>query len=175
MDTNIILGYDPGTLREKVDLAAAGRRLDELGELRSLSALNERVSLLRLVGRLDEAWDAANEALRQSRFAGDREQLALARIRRAVVQQHMGKLEPAIVELSGVVNEAHAHDWHSVEAYALQQRGTVRFDQKEFPLALVDFRAALDLRLHIESSPDQVESSMIAIAVTESFLDGGAA
>lgn len=175
MDTNIILGYDPGTLREKVDLAAAGRRLEELGELRSLSALNERAGLLRLVGRLDEALVAANEALRQSRFAGDREQLALARIRRAIVQQYQGKLDVALVELSGCAAEAHAHDWRGVEAYALQHRGKVRFDQREYALALVDFREALDLRLHIESSPDQVESSMIAIAVTESFLDGGAA
>ena len=50
---SIIIGYDAVTLREKVDLRAAGDRLNELGELRSLSALNEKVALFRFLGRLD--------------------------------------------------------------------------------------------------------------------------
>ena len=50
---SIILGYDPTTLREKVDLVAAGERLDELGEQRNTAALNEKIGLLRLVGRTD--------------------------------------------------------------------------------------------------------------------------
>ena len=37
--------------------------------------------LLRLLGRLDEAYEVANEAVRQARFTGDREQLLGARIR----------------------------------------------------------------------------------------------
>ena len=76
---SIILGYDPVTLREKVDLQAAGERLDEIGGQRNTDALNEKVGLLRLVGRIDEAWDMANDALRQARFSGDREELCLAR------------------------------------------------------------------------------------------------
>jgi len=49
------VGYDPITLREKVDLKAAGERLDEIGGQRNTEALNEKVTLLRLVGRLEEA------------------------------------------------------------------------------------------------------------------------
>jgi len=172
---SIILGYDPSTLRERVDLAAAGHRLDELGDQRSLSALEERVGLLRLVGRYDEAWDAANEALRQSRFTGDRSVVARARVRRAMVQQYQGKLEAALAELTTTAAEARAHDWPEVEAFSLQNRGKVLFDQGEFAKALDDFRAALTLRMRINSSPDEVESSMIAVAIAESFLDGGSA
>src|SRR6185437_13358842 len=106
--------------------------LDELGELRSLSALNEKAVLLRLVGRLDEAWQVANEALRQARFTGDREQVLGARIRRAQVLQYQGKLEEAVTELSGCVDEARTHEWTALEAFAVQNRGKTYFDQKDY-------------------------------------------
>jgi tetratricopeptide (TPR) repeat protein len=170
----IVLGYDPATLREKVDLAAIGERLRELGDQRSAAALNEKVGLLRLAGQLDDAMDVANEAVRQARFGGDREQLLLARVRRAQVLQFMGKLDNALIDLSDCVREANAHEWAAAEAFALQHRGKVYFDQKEYPAALRDFRDALTIRVRIKSSPEQVDSSMVAIAVTESFLDGGA-
>lgn len=170
---SIILGYDPSTLRERVDLAAATRRLEELGEQRSLSAITERAALLRLVGRLDESWDASNEALRLARFAGERTQITRARIRRAVVQQYQGRLVDSLRELSDCVDEARTHGWNSVEAYALQHRGRVLFDQHEFEAALEDFRASLALRKKVNSSPEQIEAATIAIAVTETFVDGG--
>lgn len=168
---SIILGYDPTTLREKVDLLAAGKRLDELGEMRSLDALNEKAGLLRLVGRLDEALDVANQALRQARFTGERQDAALARARRAQVLQFQGKLDDAHVELSAVIGEAHAHDWSRTEAFALQHRGKVLFDQSELEAALADFKAALALRESLGLPPNELESSLVAIAVTESFLD----
>jgi tetratricopeptide (TPR) repeat protein len=171
----IILGYDPTTLREKVDLQAARARLDELGELRNLESLNEKATLLRLVGRLDDALGIANEAVRQCRFRGDREELLRARIRRAQVQHFMGKLDAALIEFSDCVVEAHAHDWASTEAFALQHRGKVLFDQQEYAAALRDFRGALTIRVRIKASSEQVDSSMIAIAVAESFLDGDGA
>jgi tetratricopeptide (TPR) repeat protein len=170
---SIILGYDPNTLRERVDLTAATRRLDELGEQRSLSAITERAALLRLVGRLDEAWDSSNEALRLARFAGERTQITRARIRRAVVQQYQGRLADSLRELSDCVDEARTHGWASVEAYALQHRGRVLFDQREFDAALEDFRASLALRKKVNSSTEQIEAVTIAIAVTETFVDGG--
>lgn len=170
---SIILGYDPTTLREKVDLVAAGHRLEELGEQRSLAAVTERAALLRLVGRLDEAWDASNDALRQARFAGERTQITRARIRRAVVQQYQGHLELALRELSDCVDESRTHGWSSVEAYALQHRGRVYFDQHNFTTALADFKTSLALRKKVNSSTEQLEGAMIAIAVTESFVDGG--
>jgi tetratricopeptide (TPR) repeat protein len=170
---SIILGYDPNTLRERVDLTAATRRLDELGEQRSLSAITERAALLRLVGRLDEAWNYSNEAMRLARFAGERTQITRARIRRAVVQQYQGRLADSLRELSDCVDEARTHGWTSVEAYALQHRGRVLFDQHEFEAALEDFRASLALRKKVNSSTEQIEAVTIAIAVTETFVDGG--
>jgi tetratricopeptide (TPR) repeat protein len=165
------VGYDPITLREKVDLRAAGERLDELGELRNTEALNEKVTLLRLVGRLDEAWDTANEALRQARFSGDRKELCLARIRRAQVQHYLGKLDAAMIELSSCVDEARAHDWAAAEATALHERGKVNFDLGELKAALLDFRTAVTIRVRIGADADDVDSSMVAIAIAESFLN----
>lgn len=168
---SIILGYDPSTLRERVDLLEAGKRLLELGNLRSLSALNEKVALLRLTGRLDEAWVIANEALRQARFTGDREQVLAARIRRAQVLQYQGKLDEALSELTACVDNAHTNEWMRLEAFALQCRGKVHFDAHEYAAALSDFTAAVFLREKLGAGPEEVESSLVAVAVVQSFLD----
>jgi tetratricopeptide (TPR) repeat protein len=167
---SIIIGYDAVTLREKVDLRAAAERLDELGALRSLSALNEKAALLRLVGRLDEAFDMANEAARQARFTGSREQLTACRIRRAQVLQAQGKLDDAAYELTHCVADAEAHDWTHVAAFARQHRGKVLFDQGNLEGALTDFTAAVFLREKGGAPADQLESSLIAVAVVESFI-----
>nr|WP_241732322.1 hypothetical protein [Galbitalea soli] len=159
-------------MREIVDEDALNQRLDELGVQRSSTALNEKVGLLRLSGRLDEAWDVANEAVRQARFGGDRERLALARVRRAQVQQFQGRLDAALAELSDCVHEAHTHNWANAEAFALQHRGKVHFDLGELDAALRDFRDALTIRVRIKASADQIDSSMIAIAIVESMRDG---
>lgn len=168
---SIIVGYDPITLREKVDLQAAGERLEEIGGQRNTEALNEKVTLLRLVGRLDEAWDMANDALRQARFSGDRKELCLARIRRAQVQHYLGKLDAALVELSSCVEEARTHDWAAAEATALYERGKVYFDSQELKAALLDFRTAVTIRVRIGASAEDVDSAMVAIAIAESFLE----
>lgn len=168
---SIIIGYDAVTLREKVDLRAAGDRLEELGELRSLSALNEKVALLRLVGRLDEAMEIANAAVRQARFTGNREDVAASRVRRAQVQQFQGKLDEAALELSHVLNEAEAHEWHGVAAFARENRGKVHFEQGNLEAALADFTSAVFLREKDGASADQLESSLIAVAVVESFIE----
>lgn len=167
---SIIIGYDAVTLREKVDLRAAAERLEELGALRSLSALNEKAALLRLVGRLDEAFDMANEAARQARFTGSREQLTACRIRRAQVLQAQGKLDDAAYELTHCVADAEAHDWTHVAAFARQHRGKVHFDQGNLEDALTDFTAAVFLREKGGAPADQLESSLIAVAVVESFI-----
>ncbi|MDJ0325017.1 hypothetical protein QMG61_14725 [Cryobacterium sp. PH31-AA6] len=166
----IIIGYDAVTLREKVDLRAAGLRLDELGELRSLSALNEKIALLRLTGRLDEAWDTANTALRQARFTGSREELAASRIRRAQVQQFQGKLDEAAAELTHCVLESETHEWAGVAAFARENRGKVYFEQGDLEAALADFTAAVFLREKAGASSEHLESALIAVAVVESFI-----
>lgn len=89
---SIILGYDAATLREKVDLVEAGQRLALLEEQDEPATLTERIGLLRLVGRLDEALVLAEESLAATRENGDDEQVLLARIRRAQVRQFRGEL-----------------------------------------------------------------------------------
>jgi tetratricopeptide (TPR) repeat protein len=146
-------------------------RLDELGSLRSLSALNEKTVLLRLLNRLDEALVVANEAMRQARFTGDREQLLGARVRRAQVLQYQGKLDEAVTELSGCVDEARTHEWTALEAFAVQNRGKAHFDAEDYEDALADVTAAVFLREKLGASPADIESSLIAVAVVQSFVD----
>lgn len=167
---SIILGYDAGTLREKVDLKAVGDRLLELGDMRSLNALCEKAWLLKVAGQLDEALEVANQCVRLARFTGDRKGLMQPRMLRAQVLQFRGAYEEALHELSSLINEAHTHDWTLLEALALQHRGKVYFDQDEFALALADFKAAVRLRTDLGASDDQLESALIAVAITESFL-----
>jgi tetratricopeptide (TPR) repeat protein len=170
---SIILGYDPTTLRERVDLRAAGDRLDELGSLRSLSALNEKTVLLRLVDRLDEAMEVGNEAVRQARFTGDREQLIGARIRRAQVLQYQGKVDEAIVELTSCVDEARGREWTPLEAFAVQTRGKVYFDMQDYENALADMKAAVFLREKLGASPAEIEGALTAVAVVQRLAEAG--
>ncbi|MFU8945955.1 hypothetical protein ACLRGF_04395 [Mycetocola zhadangensis] len=167
---SIILGYDAKTLREKVDLKAVGERLEELGDMRSLSALCEKAWLLKVAGQLDDALDVANQCVRLARFTGDRKGLMQPRMLRAQVLQFRGAYEEAIHELSSLIDEAHTHEWKLHEALALQHRGKVYFDQREFKPALADFKAAVALRTELGASEDQIESALIAVAVTESFV-----
>jgi len=167
---SIITGYDAITLREKVDLTAATERLDELGNMRSLSALDEKVSLLRLLGRLDEAWEIANEAWRLSRFTGDREQAVASRIRRAQVMQFQGKLDEAATELNHCILDAETHEWISAAAEARHNRGKVLFDMGELESALSEFTAAVFLREKDGATADELEACLIAVAVVESFI-----
>lgn len=158
-------------MRERVDLRAAGERLEELGSLRSLSALNEKTVLLRLLGRLDEAIEVGNEAVRQARFTGDREQLLGARIRRAQVLQYQGKTDEAVVELTGCVDEARGREWTALEAFAIQNRGKVYFDTGDFENALSDMTAAVFLREKLGASPAEIQAALTAVAVVQSALD----
>ncbi|MEN0085823.1 MAG: hypothetical protein AAGC66_13760 [Leifsonia sp.] len=158
-------------MRERVDLRAADERLEELGSLRSLSALNEKTVLLRLLGRLDDAIEVANEAVRQARFTGDREQLLGARVRRAQVLQYQGKTDEAIVELTGCVDEARGREWTALEAFAIQNRGKVWFDTGDFENALADMTAAVFLREKLGASPAEIQAALTAVAVVQTALD----
>lgn len=173
MPEPIILGYDPETLRERIDVGAAEARLAEVRQFRSLAALNEQVALLRMLDRLDEAFDIAQAAYRQSRFTGAREDALAARIRRAQVQQYQGKLDTALVELSGCVDEAVLHEWHEHAGFALQHRGKVKFEQGDYRAALEDFVLAQEHREHEGIPPNQLESTKFAVRATRAIIDGG--
>lgn len=169
---SLILGYDPTTLRERVDLLEVGHRLNELGEMRSLDALCERTWLLKVAGRLDEALEVANQAFRLARFTGDRKDILRPRILRATVLQYSARYEEATSELNACIEEAHTHEWGALEALSMQHRGKVYFDQALYAESLGDFRSAAFLRQQLGAPADQIESSQIAANVADAFLHG---
>jgi tetratricopeptide (TPR) repeat protein len=164
---SVLLGYDPVTLREHVDLLEVGRRLEELGDMRNLDAMCERAWLLKVGGRLDEALEQANAALRLSRFTGERRDVLSPRILRATIMQADDRLDDALVELSACVDEANTQQWHALEAVAKQHRGKVYFELGRLPEALADFRSVLRTREDAGASSDQLASTRFAIEVVE--------
>ena len=67
-----IHGYDPQTLREQIDARQCKDRLAEIGEQRSLPALLERVWLLKVLDRLEDALVLSELSVRVARMAGTR-------------------------------------------------------------------------------------------------------
>lgn len=158
-----ILGYDPETLRESVDVRRCRERLDELGDQRSMPAMLERVWLLKVLGRLEDALVIAEEAVRQARMGGTRKDMLRARILHATVQQWRGARAAAIQELTTCAAEAEGQGWPLVAAFALQHRGKVHYDGEDYAAARADFKRALFLRQEAGAPDDQLEVTLQAI------------
>lgn len=162
-----IQGYDPETLRETVDQHECEERLDEIGGQRSLPALLERVWLLKVLGRLDDALDVADDAVRQARMAGTRKDLLRARILHATVLQFRGAYDSAIAEITTCAAEAEGQEWPAIAAFAYQHRGKVHFDAEDFDAARSDFKRALFLRQEAGAPEDQLQSTLLAVDAAE--------
>ncbi|MFT4229135.1 MAG: hypothetical protein QM602_02475 [Microbacterium sp.] len=158
-----IKGYDPDTLREQVDVRACRERLDEIGEQRSLPALLERVWLLKVLDRPEDALVVSEESVRVARMGGTRKDLLRARILHATVQQRLGAFDAALHELTTCAEEAEGQRWASIAAFALQHRGKVHYDVGDFDGARADFKRALFLRQESGVPDDQLESTLLAI------------
>lgn len=158
-----IHGYDPDTLRERVDLVQCRERLDEIGPQRSLPALLERVWLLKVLDRLDEALTVSEQSVRVARMAGTRKELLRARILHATVLQHRGSLTAAHQELTACAEEAEGKRWPGIAAFALQHRGKVSYDAADYDDARRDFKRALFLRQDSGAPDAQLESTLLAI------------
>ncbi|MBU4465719.1 MAG: hypothetical protein KKH75_07725 [Actinobacteria bacterium] len=158
-----IHGYDPDTLREIVDPRQCAARVEEIGEQRSLPALLERVWLLKVLGRLDDALVISEQSVRVARMGGTRKDLLRARILHATVMQCRGSYDAAEQELTMCADEAEGQNWASVAAFAYQHRGKVRFDAGEFDDARSDFKRALFLRQESGAGDAQLESTLLAI------------
>lgn len=170
---SIILGYDPVTLRERVDLRAVGERMTELGDLRTLSALSEKTVLLRLSGQLDDALYTANEAVRQARFTGDRQEMLAARARRAQVLHYLGKVDEAITELTSCIDEGRLREWRELEAFALHARGLAHFQLGDYLLATADLKAAVFLGDRNGGSPEALGVSLSLVEAAEQRVRAG--
>jgi tetratricopeptide (TPR) repeat protein len=162
-----IHGYDPVTLREVVVERECRDRLEELGDQRSLPALLERVWLLKVLGRLDDALEVADLTVRTARMAGTRKDLLRARILHATVLQFRGSLAAAEQELTTCALEAEGAGWASIAAFAYQHRGKVHYDAEDFDAARADFKRALFARQSIAAPDDQLESTLLAIDAAE--------
>ena len=160
---SLILGYDPETLREQVDLDACDARLAELGDQRSLQALLERVWLLKVLGRLEDALVIPEESVRVARMAGTRKDLLRSRILHATINQWRGALAAADRELTTCAAEAEGQNWPAIAAFAMQHRGKTHFDAGEFELARADFKRALFLRQESGAGDAQIESALLAV------------
>ncbi|WP_306232978.1 hypothetical protein [Agrococcus beijingensis] len=159
------IGYDQTALRNAVDVAAAARRLRELGKERSLAAVSERAWLLESIGRLDEALAVAGEAVAMARTSGSRDRVAEARLLRAAVVQTRGDLQTALRECTAIIAEARSNDWVELWAHALQQRGTVHFALAHWHEACVDFTVAVELCREATLPAEQLEAAEIALLV----------
>lgn len=158
-----IHGYDPETLREKVDVRQCKDRLSEIGEQRSLPALLERVWLLKVLDRLDDALVVSEESVRVARMGGTRKDMLRARILHATVLQFRGAYAAAEQELTTCAEEAEGQGWTAIAAFAVQHRGKVHFDAGDYADAREDFKRALFLRQEAGAPDDQLESTLLAI------------
>lgn len=158
-----IQGYDPETLREIVDLRACAERLEEIGSLRSLPALLERVWLLKVMDRLDEALVVSDQSVRVARMGGTRKDLLRARILHATVLQWRGQYAAAEQELTTCAEEAEGQGWAGIAAFAYQHRGKTRFDAEDLEGARADFKRTLFLRQEAGAGDDELEPTLLAI------------
>ena len=158
-----ISGYDPDTLREKVNASQCQERLEEIGDQRSLPALLERVWLLKVLDRPDEALVISEQSVRVARMAGTRKDLLRARILHATVLQARGAYGAADQELTTCAEEADGQGWAGIGAFAYQHRGKVNYDAGDFESARKDFKRALFLRQESGATEDQLESTLLAI------------
>ncbi|MGA7148057.1 MAG: hypothetical protein WBX17_06185 [Microbacterium sp.] len=158
-----IRGYDPDTLREQVDVRQCKERLEEIGEQRSLPALLERVWLLKVLDRPEDALVVSEQSVRVARMAGTRKDLLRARILHASVLQVRGAYAAADQELTTCAEEAEGQGWSGIAAFAYQHRGKVHYEAGDFPSARRDFKTALFLRQESGAADDQLESTLLAI------------
>lgn len=162
-----IQGFDPETLRELVDQHECEVRLAEIGHQRSLPALCERVWLLKVVGRLDDALALADDAVRQARMAGTRKDVIRARVLRATVWQYRGVHDAAEHELETCAEEAEGLHGAAVAAFAHHHRGKNALDVGDYELAKESFKRALFLRREAGAEEKDLETILLAIDTVE--------
>ena len=166
-----IKGYDPDSLRELVSAAECEGRLDEIADQRSLPAMFERVWLLKVRGRLDDALVLADEAVRQARMAGTRKDLIRARVLRGTVLQYRRAHGAADHELAACVAEAEGQGWVPIAAFAHQHRGRNAFEAGDYEQARESFKRTVFLRREAGADDAALESALRAVDLVERRRD----
>lgn len=164
---SFIRGYDQETLRELVDIDECAARLAEIESQRSLPAMLERVWLLKVLGRLDEALSLADAAVRQARMAGTRKDVLRARVLHATILQWRGAHAAAEQELATCADEAEGQRWLSIAAFAHQHHGKNAYDAGDFETARESFKRSLFLRRESGAEDRELETALLAIEAAE--------
>jgi tetratricopeptide (TPR) repeat protein len=164
---SFIRGYDRESLRELVDLDECAARLEEIEEQRSLPALLERVWLLKVLGRLDDALALADTTVRQARMAGTRRDVLRARVLHATVLQYRGAHAAAEQELATCASEAEGQRWLSIAAFAYQHHGKNAYEAGDYETARESFKQSLFLRREAGAADSELETVLLAIEAAE--------
>jgi len=178
-----LIRIDPRTLRdEAVDVAAAERWVDHLQGLGPRGD-DERVSWLRILGRLDAAEQLGWSRLASAGGPADEEQLGLPlprsavlpAVRLAAVLHWSGRTDSARRLFDDALTAAVIRDDDDgqrvrstlIRCFVLQHRGKLLLDSGDPVGALASFDEVLTLRLGAGAPEDQVESARIARAEAE--------
>ena len=167
-----IKGYDSETLREQVDKVQCAERLAEIESQRSLPSLLERVWLLKVLDRLDEALKLSDESVRVARMAGTRKDVLRSRVLHASVLQYRGAYAAAEQELATCAAEAEGQGWAGIAAFAHQHHGRNAYAAGDFTQARESFKRALFLRREAGAPDDELETALLAIEAAEKRRDG---
>lgn len=164
---SFIRGYDQETLRELVDLDECATRLAEIESQRSLPAMLERVWLLKVLDRLDEALSLSEETVRQARMAGTRKDVLRARVLHATILQYRGAHAAADQELTTCASEAEGQGWAGIAAFAHQHRGKNAYESGDFDVARDSLKQSLFLRRQAGAEDHELEVALLAIEAAE--------
>ncbi|PCE16501.1 hypothetical protein AUC47_01270 [Microbacterium sp. SZ1] len=164
---SFIRGYDHESLRELVDLDECAARLEEISGQRSLPALLERVWLLKVLNRLDDALSVADETVRQARMAGTRKDVLRARVLHATVLQHRRAHAAAEQELATCATEAEGQRWLSIAAFAYHHHGRNAYEAGDYDTARESFKQSLFLRREAGADDRELETVLLAIEAAE--------
>lgn len=167
-----IKGYDSETLREQVDQAECAARLAEIEEQRSLPAMLERVWLLKVLDRLDEALSLSDESVRVARMAGTRKDVLRSRVLHATILQYRGAHAAAEQELTTCAAEAEGQRWAGIAAFAHQNHGRNAYEAGDFDQARESFKQALFLRREAGASDEELGSVLLSIEAAERHRSG---
>lgn len=164
---SVIRGYDRDSLRELVDLEECAARLAEIESQRSLPALLERVFLLKVLNRLDEALALADDTVRQARMAGTRKDVIRARVLHATVLQNRRAYAAAEQELATCASEAEGQRWVSIAAFAHHHHGRNAYEAGDYDTARESFKQSLFLRREAGADDRELETVLLAIEAAE--------
>lgn len=162
-----IRGYDSDTLREQVDEIECAQRLVEIESQRSLPAMLERVWLLKVLDRLDDAYALSEETVRVARMAGTRKDVLRARVLHATILQYRGAHSAADQVLMTCATEAEGQGWTSIAAFAHQHHGKNALEAGDFEQARESFKQELFLRRESGAAERELETVLLAIETVE--------